>query len=200
MLPSAVPVAEPSPETLAALSEEERERVRASLERRARMTGEEMGYGILQSTRPQTLAYALHDSPVGQLAWIVEKFQAWTDCEELPEEAVDRDRLLTDVTLYLLTGTANSSAHLYYETAHAGAGWAALATAPSTTPTGVAVFPRDTSLPVRHLAECGNRIEHWSELDRGGHFPAMESPTCWSPTSGPSSAGSAERALRPGRP
>jgi pimeloyl-ACP methyl ester carboxylesterase len=98
MLPSAVPVAEPAPEELAALSEEERERIRASLERRARMTGEEMGYGILQSTRPQTLAYALHDSPVEQLAWIVEKFQAWTDSEELPEEAVDRDQLLTDVT------------------------------------------------------------------------------------------------------
>jgi epoxide hydrolase len=176
MLPSAVPVAEPAPEELAALSEEERERVRASLERRARMTGEDMGYGILQSTRPRPWPTRCTTPRWGQLAWIVEKFQAWTDGEELPEEAVDRDRLLTDVTLYWLTGTANSSARLYYETAHAGAGWAALATEPSTTPTGVATFPRDTSLPVRHLAERGNRIEHWSELDRGGHFPAMEVP------------------------
>jgi epoxide hydrolase len=176
MLPSAIPVAEPSPDELAALSEGERERVRASLERRARMTGEEMGYGILQSTRPQTLAYGLHDSPVGQLAWITEKFQAWTDGGELPEDAVDRDQLLTNVTVYWLTGTANSSARLYYETTHAGAGWAALATQPSATPTGVATFPRDTSLPVRHLAEHGNNIVHWSELDRGGHFPAMEVP------------------------
>jgi epoxide hydrolase len=176
MLPSAIPVAEPSPDELAALSEGERERVRASLERRARMTGEEMGYGILQSTRPQTLAYGLHDSPVGQLAWITEKFQAWTDGGELPEDAVDRDQLLTNVTVYWLTGTANSSARLYYETTHAGGGWAALATQPSATPTGVATFPRDTSLPVRHLAEHGNNIVHWSELDRGGHFPAMEVP------------------------
>jgi pimeloyl-ACP methyl ester carboxylesterase len=176
MLPSAVPTAEPSPEELASLTEGERERVRVSLGRRARMTGEEMGYGILQSTRPQTLAYALHDSPVGQLAWIVEKFQAWTDSEELPEEAVDRDQLLADVTLYWLTGTAGSSAALYYETAHADAGWAAAARQPSTTPTGVAVFPRDTSLPLRHLAERNDRIVHWSELERGGHFPAMEVP------------------------
>jgi pimeloyl-ACP methyl ester carboxylesterase len=176
MLPSAVPVAEPAPEELAALSEEERERVRASLERRPRMTGEEMRYRILQSTRPQTPGLRAARLPGGELAWIVEKFQAWTDCEELPEEAVDRDRLLTDVTLYWLTGTANSSARLYHETAHAGEGWATLATEPSTTPTGVATFPRDTSLPVRHLAERGNRIEHWSELDRGGHLPAMEIP------------------------
>jgi pimeloyl-ACP methyl ester carboxylesterase len=175
-LPSAVPVAEPPPEELASLTEAERERVRASLERRAAMTGEEVGYGILQSTRPQTLAYALHDSPVGQLAWIVEKFQAWTDSRELPTDAVDRDQLLADVTLYWLTGTAGSSANLYYETAHAGAGWAEVAGRPSTAPTGVAVFPRDTSLPVRHLAERNDRIVHWSELERGGHFPAMEVP------------------------
>jgi epoxide hydrolase len=176
MLPSAVPTAEPPPHELAALGQAERERVRASLQRRARTTGEEMGYGVLQSTRPQTLAYALHDSPVGQLAWIVEKFQAWTDCAERPEEAVDRDQMLTDVALYWLTGTAGSSARLYYEATHAAAGWAAVAGGPSTTPTGVAVFPRDTSLPVRHLAERDNRILHWSELERGGHFPAMEVP------------------------
>jgi hypothetical protein len=113
---------------------------------------------------------------VGQLAWIVEKFRAWTDCDELPEEAVDRDQLLADVALYWLTGTAGSSAGLYYETAQAGAAWAAVARQPSTTPTGVAVFPRDTSLPLRHLAERNDRIVHWSELDRGGQFPAMEVP------------------------
>ena len=73
-----------------------------------------MGYYAIQATRPQTVAYGLTDSPVGQLAWIVEKFGEWTD-GGLPDEAVDRDQLLTNVTLYWLTGTAGSSARLYYE-------------------------------------------------------------------------------------
>ena len=81
-------------------------------ERQFRSTG--MGYGAIQSTRPQTLAYALTDSPAGQLAWIAEKFYEWTD-GDLPEDAVDRDQLLTNVTLYWLTGTAGSSARLYFE-------------------------------------------------------------------------------------
>jgi epoxide hydrolase len=76
------------------------------------------GYFAIQSTRPQTLAYGLTDSPAGQLAWITEKFGDWTD-DGLPDEAVDRDQLLTNVTLYWLTGTAGSSARLYYETARA---------------------------------------------------------------------------------
>ena len=74
----------------------------------------------IQSTRPQTLAYGLTDSPAGQLAWITEKFGEWTD-GGLPDEAVDRDQLLTNVTLYWLTGTAGSSARLYYETARSRA-------------------------------------------------------------------------------
>jgi pimeloyl-ACP methyl ester carboxylesterase len=175
MLPSAVPTAEPDPEELAKLTDAERQRVQASLDLRARTSREEMGYGILQSTRPQTLAYALTDSPVGQLAWIVEKFRVWTDSADAPEDAVDRDQLLTNVMLYWLTRTAGSSANLYYETYHAEGGWAAF-TAPSTTPTGVAVFPRELSLPVRHLAERTDNVVHWSELDRGGHFAAMEVP------------------------
>jgi pimeloyl-ACP methyl ester carboxylesterase len=129
------------------------------------------GYAYLQSTRPQTLAYALTDSPVGQLAWIVEKFKDWTDPEaELPEDAVDRDRLLTNVTLYWLTATAGSSANLYYEGAQA---WGATRE-PSPVPTGVAVFPGD--LPARRVAERNYNIVHWSEFDRGGHFAAMEAP------------------------
>jgi pimeloyl-ACP methyl ester carboxylesterase len=175
MLTAAVPRAEPGDDELAALPPGEREPVRESWQRRVRMQTEEMGYGILQSTRPQTLAYALTDSPVGQLAWIVEKFQAWTDNAGVPEDAVDRDRLLTNVMLYWLTGTANSSAGLYYETAHADGGWAGLVQ-PSTAPTGIGVFPRDTSLPVRHLAERTDTITHWTRFARGGHFPAMEVP------------------------
>jgi pimeloyl-ACP methyl ester carboxylesterase len=177
MMSSAVPVGPPDEAELASLPEAERRRTRASAERRAHLLQHEMGYGMIQSTRPQTLAYGLTDSPVGQLAWIMEKFKAWTDSSELPEEAVDRDRLLTNVMLYWLTATAGSSARLYYEYAQAlrGGGWGA-PEEPSSVPTGLALFPRELSLPVRHLAERTNNIVQWSEFDRGGHFAAMEEP------------------------
>ncbi|HVV11824.1 epoxide hydrolase [Amycolatopsis sp.] len=139
---------------------------------RTRYQRELSGYSAVQSQRPQTLAYALTDSPVGQLAWIVEKFQEWTDSRNVPEDAVDRDQLLTNVMLYWLTGTAGSSARFYKESA---ATWFR-APEPSPTPTGVAVFPRDLVLPIRSQAERSNNIVHWSEFDRGGHFAAMEVP------------------------
>jgi hypothetical protein len=124
------------------------------------------------STRPQTLAFALTDSPVGQLAWIIEKFQAWTaDSAELPEQAIDRDHLLTNVMLYWLTGTAASSSRIYYENAH---GSYFMTMQRSETPTGVAVFDRDVA--IRRYSEYGNNIVHWSDFDRGGHFAAMEEP------------------------
>ncbi|MFD1932290.1 MULTISPECIES: epoxide hydrolase family protein [Nonomuraea] len=129
------------------------------------------GYLRIQATRPQTLAYGLHDSPVGQLAWIVEKFKEWTDSKDVPEEAVDRDLLLTNVMIYWLTGTAGSSAQLYYEF---GKSWSMPERLE--VPTGIAVFPRENAKPVRALAEMTNAIVHWSEFDRGGHFAAMEEP------------------------
>jgi epoxide hydrolase len=138
--------------------------------RQFRATG--TGYSAIQSTRPQTLAYALTDSPAGQLAWIVDKFRDWTD-GDLPEDAVDRDQMLTNVTLYWLTGTAGSSARLYLEAARSGA-WGP--PAPSAVPTGVAVFPCEIAPPIRRFAERSNNIVHWSEFDRGGHFAAMEEP------------------------
>jgi epoxide hydrolase len=129
------------------------------------------GYAILQSTRPQTLAYALADSPAGQLAWIVEKFKEWTDpAAGLPEQAVDRDQMLTNISLYWLTDTAGSSARLYYEGAQA---WGQIPER-SDVPTGVAVFPMD--ITIRNIAEREHNIVHWSEFDRGGHFAAMEAP------------------------
>jgi pimeloyl-ACP methyl ester carboxylesterase len=135
-----------------------------------RSTGQ--GYGAIQSTRPQTLAYGLTDSPAGQLAWITEKFGEWTD-GGLPHEAVDRDQLLTNVTLYWLTATAGSAARLYYEAARSGS-WGPPAT--SAVPTGVAVFPREIAPAIRRFAELSNNIVHWSEFDHGGHFAAMEVP------------------------
>jgi len=136
-----------------------------------RWQNEMAGYASIQSTRPQTLAYALTDSPAGQLAWIVEKFKEWTDpAARLPEDAVDRDRLLTDVSIYWLTATAGSSARLYYEGAKS---WGQ-ANEPSAVPTGVAVFPMD--ITIRSIAESQHNIVHWTEFDRGGHFAAMEAP------------------------
>jgi pimeloyl-ACP methyl ester carboxylesterase len=131
------------------------------------------GYLQLQGTRPHTVAYGLTDSPVAQLAWIVEKFKDWTDpARELPEDAVDRDRLLTNVMLYWLTGTARSTANSYYERFHDASMWAPAEK--STVPTGIAVFPMD--IAIRRFAEPANTIVHWSEFDRGGHFAAMEAP------------------------
>jgi microsomal epoxide hydrolase len=145
---------------------------RARLDRMRRFRESGLGYGMIQTTRPQTLAYALTDSPAGQLAWIAEKFQEWTD-GDLPDDAVDRDQLLTNVSVYWLTRTAGSSARLYYEAARSGS-WGP--PVPSSTPTGVAVFPFEIAPPIRRFAETYDNIVHWTEFDRGGHFAAMEEP------------------------
>ncbi|MFD1663673.1 epoxide hydrolase family protein [Streptomyces caeni] len=175
LLPGAQQTTEPTPGELAALSPREREQTLTSWHRWDAWQREGAGYAILHSTRPQTLAYALTDSPVGQLAWIVEKFREWTDSAELPEEAVDRDRLLTNVMLYWLTGTAGSAARIYYERAHAS-GRAAAPAEPSTAPTALAVFPAELQVPLRHRAERTENLVRWTEFDRGGHFAAMEEP------------------------
>ncbi|MGW2306601.1 epoxide hydrolase family protein [Actinomadura luteofluorescens] len=133
-------------------------------------SGERFGYAAIQSTRPQTLAFGLHDSPVGLLAWITDQFHQWSDpAKRLPEDAVGRDALLTNVTLYWLTDTPASSIRLYKEASQ----WGAPAES-SPVPTGCAIFPGD--LTIRALAERQHRIVHWAEYDRGGHFAAMEAP------------------------
>ena len=120
---------------------------RASLERMRQFQADGLGYLQLQTTRPQTIAYALTDSPVAQLAWIVEKFREWTDpAAELPEDAVDRDQLLTNVSLYWFTGTGASAAQFLYEAAHAH-DWPG----PSDVPQGWAVFAADDM--VRRLVD-----------------------------------------------
>ncbi len=136
------------------------------------------GWSKIQSTRPQTLAYGLTDSPVGQLAWVVEKFKEWTEAET-PEAAVSRDHLLTNATIYWLTATAGSSAQLYYESTHLradffhtwGGPW------PLAMPVGVAFFPKDAVRPVRRLADkILPTLTHWTEFDDGGHFAALANP------------------------
>ncbi|MFD4790053.1 epoxide hydrolase family protein [Streptomyces sp. NPDC058459] len=174
LIPGAGATAEPTGEELAVLSPAERARTLASWERMKEWSREKQGYADVQSTRPQTLSYALTDSPVGQLAWIAEKFKEWTDSADRPEDAVDRDHMLTDVTLYWLTGTAGSSARIYYERAHAG--HAGQPAEPSPAPTAFASFPRENFIVLRHIAERTENIVRWTEFDRGGHFAAMEQP------------------------
>lgn len=154
----------------------------ARAERFNRYQADGLGYLHLQATRPQTLAYALNDSPVGQLAWIVEKFQEWTDPRaDRPEDAVDRDQLLTNVSLYWFTGSGASAAHatyegmqVYREMVARQAQGGAEHQMPAGPPQGVAVFAADTT--IRSLLDPGGTIAHWAEYDRGGHFPAMEVP------------------------
>ena len=144
---------------------------RATLARMRQFQADGLGYIHLQTTRPQTIAYALNDSPVAQLAWIAEKFREWTDpSAELPEDAVDRDRLLTNVSLYWFTGSGASAAQFLYEAAHAHE-WPG----PSEVAQGWAVFDATDDL-VRRLIDPEHKIAHWSEFDRGGHFAAMETP------------------------
>ncbi|HKS49946.1 MAG TPA: epoxide hydrolase [Amycolatopsis sp.] len=155
------------PAELEKLTDQEKER----LGDRKRYMDELSGYMKIQRTRPQTLAYGLHDSPAGQLAWIVDMFKLWTDSENVPEDAVDRDQMLTNVMIYWLTGTAGSSARLYREPSMT---W--VRQEPSPIPLGVAVFAHEINRPVRTFAERVDNIAHWSEFDHGGHFAAMEAP------------------------
>ena len=156
------------PDDFVGLTEAEQER----LARLQHFRDDMMGFNAIQSTRPQTLAYGLHDSPVGQLAWIVEKFKEWTDdAMELPEEAVDRDEMLTNVTLYWLTRTAGPSAQIYYENMH-GMSWAPPERSP--VPTAVANFAQDVA--IRRFGEPAHTIARWTDFERGGHFAAMEAP------------------------
>jgi epoxide hydrolase len=131
---------------------------------------ERYGYFQVQATRPQTLSYALTDSPAGQLAWIVEKFKEWTNsAHELPEDAVARDDILANVSLYWFTRAAGSAANFYYEQMH-GHDWPT----PSPVPTAVATFAEDVA--IRRYAEQANTIVRWSDIDEGGHFAALETP------------------------
>ncbi|MGW4713494.1 epoxide hydrolase family protein [Nocardia sp. NPDC004260] len=152
---------------LASLTELERDRVR----RMQAFMREEYGYVAIQSTRPQALAYGLTDSPVGQLPWIIDKFREWTHPRAVePDKILDRDRLLTNVMIYWLTGTAGSSAYVGYAQ---DAPWGE-PKRNSGVPTAVLVFAHDVG--VRRYAEEANTITRWNDVDRGGHFAAMEEP------------------------
>jgi pimeloyl-ACP methyl ester carboxylesterase len=165
-----MPIVFPDPIPTAGLSAAEQRAV--DMFRRFQNNG--FGYFLQQATRPQTIGYALADSPVGQAAWIYEKFHAWTDNNGDPESALTRDEMLDNITLYWLTNTAASSARIYFENAGSGAtnnsGVVEL-------PVGCSIFPREIVPAPRSWAErLFPKLIHWNELDRGGHFAAFEQP------------------------
>ena len=158
---------DPLPEDLSAAE-------RDYVARAARWEREEYGYAAIQGTRPQTLGYGLTDSPAGLAAWIVEKFRAWS---EAGLESIDRDELLTTVTLYWVTGTVNSANRWYYESRHDPDPLRLTGGARIEVPTGIAMFPGEADLVVpREFAERCYRIVRWTDMPRGGHFPALEAP------------------------
>lgn len=172
-----VPFGDVPEEEQATFSPAEKERLR----RMQSFLAEGNGYFQIQATRPQTLAYALTDSPAGQLAWIVEKFQEWTSsAHQLPEDAIPRDEILADVSLYWFTGTAGSAANIYYESMH-GSDWPV----PSGVPTGVAAFAED--IPIRRYASVPTTSCTGATSPPAAISPPSRRQTCSSRTSARSS-------------
>ena len=134
---------------------------------------QEGAYALIQSTKPQTAAYGLNDSPAGLAAWIVEKFRAWSDCGGDVEQSFSKDELLTNLTIYWATQTIGSSFLPYIE----GQGEASEEANKCTeVPTGVAIFPKDIVPAPKEFGERFFNIQRWMEMPRGGHFAALEEP------------------------
>ena len=130
------------------------------------------GYSKQQSTRPQTLGYALVDSAAGQMAWILEKFWAWTDCDGDPETVLSRDELLDNIMVYWINAAGASSARIYWESFGGAIGQSQV-----TVPMGGTIFPKEIFRTSRRFAEnVYTNIIHWEEKDSGGHFAAFEQP------------------------
>jgi len=146
----------------------------AFLDRAAAFAAEEGAYAAQQATKPQTLAFALTDSPVGLAAWIVEKFRSWSDCDGDVLRVFSKDTLLTDICLYWFSDSPNASMRLYKENR-----LAPLTFEPGervTPPLGVALFPRELPLPPRSWVERVFNVTRWTEMPAGGHFAALEQP------------------------
>lgn len=162
-----MPIAPPQESDLANLTAPEAN----AIERMQYYWEHESGYQKLQSTRPQTVGYALADSPIGQAAWIYEKFEAFTDHDGIPENALTRDELLDVITLYWLTNSGASSARLYWESARA------FEPKQLDLPVGVSLFAKEVMRTSRRWAERSYPdLVHWNELPVGGHFAAFEQP------------------------
>jgi len=131
----------------------------------------ERAYQQIQGTKPQTLGFALDDSPAGLAAWIVEKFRSWCDCEGNVESRFTKDELLTNITLYWVTQTGTSSARIYYENRVAPPRQERVSV-----PTACALFPKEIVVPARKWVEARYNLVRWTEMPRGGHFAALEQP------------------------
>ena len=132
------------------------------------------GYHKLQSTRPQTIGYELSDSPVGQSAWILEKFHDWTDCDGHPENVLSRDELIDNIMFYWLTNSSASSARMYWENFKPASRKNRF---PITLPAGFSVFPEEIMAGPRSWSEkYFTNIKYWNEVEKGGHFAAFEQP------------------------
>lgn len=131
----------------------------------------EGAYMSIQSTKPQTLAYGLSDSPVGLAGWIIEKFRAWSDCNGDLRQRFSMDELLINIMIYWVTNTIGSSARIYYENTHSLPPMGYIKV-----PTSIALFPADILLPPKEWAMRNLNITRWTSMPRGGHFTAMEEP------------------------
>ena len=164
-----MPVVLPDPETMNDLTPLEQ----SALMGAQHYEQKDSGYSKQQSTRPQTLGYGLADSPSGQAAWVIEKFWSWMDCEGHPENVLTRDELLDNVMMYWLPGAAASSARLYWQSFGGGGDLLAV----TDCPTGCSIFPKEIFRSSKRWAEKRfTNIIHWNELDKGGHFAALEVP------------------------
>ncbi len=162
-----MPVAGPTPESMTDPTPQEVE----AFEALGHYDKWDSGYSKQQATRPQTLGYGLTDSPAGQAAWIAEKIWAWTDCDGHPENALTRDQILDNISVYWFTNSATSSARLYWES------FDDFAAGTVSVPTGCSIFPKEIIKCSRRWAEQRyTNIGYWNELDKGGHFAAWEQP------------------------
>jgi len=159
-------IAKPPPEAMKDPTEEEQ----AVLGQLKYYQEWDSGYSKQQSTRPQTIGYALVDSPVGQMAWILEKFWSWMDCNGHPENTLTRDELLDNIMIYWVTATGASSARLYWES------FGKFTDDKVELPTGIASFPKDVIQSPRSWCEKVYNITHWTNMPAGGHFAAFEQP------------------------
>jgi len=157
-----------------ASSEDLSDAERQYLEAGQRWAQSEGAYAALQGTKPQSLEYALNDSPAGLAGWIIEKLRSWSDCGGDIESRFTKDELLTNLTIYWVTETVGSAARLYYETQHAD--FSSDGPSRVEVPTNVAIFPKDLVPAPRAFAERYFNIQRWTEMPRGGHFAALEEP------------------------
>ena len=144
------------------------------LQQREDWLASEGGYSHIQSTKPQTLAYGLNDSPAGLAAWIVEKYRRWSDCNGDVETRFTKEELLTTITIYWVTQSINSSTRLYYEAF--GKAWNLEKDEKISVPVAIAAFPKENSVPLREWAERSFNVQHWTDMPSGGHFAALEEP------------------------